>query len=52
MKNRKIIIVAGVILIGVLIWLLFLRQRKDDRPNLLLITMDTTRADRPDTGLG
>jgi arylsulfatase A-like enzyme/Flp pilus assembly protein TadD len=45
MKNRKIIIVAGVILIGVLIWLLFLRQRKDDRPNLLLITMDTTRAD-------
>ncbi len=45
MKCRKIIILAALILIGGLIWVFFLRSRVDDRPNLLLITMDTTRAD-------
>ena len=45
MKRITIIILAALILIGVLIWVFFLRARLDDRPNLLLITMDTTRAD-------
>lgn len=45
MKHIKIIIVAALILIGLLIWFLFIRQSVDDRTNLLLITMDTTRAD-------
>jgi arylsulfatase A-like enzyme/Flp pilus assembly protein TadD len=45
MKYRKIIIFAALILIGGLIWFFFLKRRVDDRPNLLLITMDTTRAD-------
>lgn len=45
MRNRTIIILAALILISILIWFFFLRQRMDDRTNLLLITMDTTRAD-------
>ncbi|MEA1929200.1 MAG: sulfatase, partial [Candidatus Auribacterota bacterium] len=43
--KRWHIISALVVLIGVFIWFFFLRTGTDDRPNLLLITMDTTRAD-------
>ena len=58
MTPKKIILIAGVLAVGILLWL-FLRPEKSpaarieklwsesgvEKPNIILITLDTTRAD-------